>query len=160
MDITTMLSEQFLIPFFFVLAVTFGALNLSKVFGPRSKSINIVIAIVIGFFAATYEPFVTTLFDYLPMLTWFFVVVFLIVFVLEIAKRHGGNEETITQTLAVTGIALLVFLSIGVYTLRNMVQMSTTMFNNIFMIIGLVFFIVMAMTAIKQGPGKAPKKQE
>jgi len=72
------LSMQFMIPFLFILAIIFGVLQLASPI--KNKAANLIIALAISFFAASYGPFMTILWSYLPSITWFFIVMFFIVF--------------------------------------------------------------------------------
>ncbi|MDD5416536.1 MAG: hypothetical protein PHU12_01015, partial [Candidatus Aenigmarchaeota archaeon] len=73
-DITT----QFLISFLFILAIVFGVLE--KASPIKNKAANLIIALAISAFSASYTPFMSVLWSYLPSVTWFFIVMFFLVF--------------------------------------------------------------------------------
>ncbi len=107
-------NQQFLITFLFTLAVVFGVVELSKVF-KGNKAVALVISLAIALFAAGYAPFQTTLWNLLPNITWFFIVLFLVAFGLELfGVRRGsaipGREH---EGMIVSGAVLLILLTVG-----------------------------------------------
>lgn len=119
-DFSLLNQMGFLLPFLFVLAVVFGVLRIANVF-KGNPAVEMVIALVIAFFAATYQPFASMLLAYLPSITWFFVAMFFLVFVLQILGIRGKSAgEKPEQSLIIYGILLLLLFSIGVSTLKGL----------------------------------------
>ncbi len=70
---------EYAIPFFFLLAVVYGALGISGVF--KNRAVNLIIALVIALFGMTYQPFITWLYTIMPYAIALFIAVFFIGFV-------------------------------------------------------------------------------
>ncbi len=95
------------IPFFFMLAVVFGALEVGGVF--QNRGVKIVISLAIAFFAATFEPAVGFIFGILPYATIFFIIVFFIGFVKKIFTKEGGAKDwTIIAVILILFLILLI----------------------------------------------------
>ncbi len=149
------ITTEFLIIFLFIFALTFGALRIANVF-KGMKAINAIIALVIAFFAATYQPFVTALWSYLPMLSWFFVIVFLIGILLELKNKilpKGTSPASKSTTVIITAMAMLVFLTIGVSFIPNLSFIDQ---DNLYMLIGLVFLVGLFLAAGSLGDPNLP----
>ena len=71
--------EPFL-PFFFVLAIVFGLLQIIDVF--NKKSVNLIISLVFASFAAGYKPFIEFFFQYFGLVLWAFIILFFIAFII------------------------------------------------------------------------------
>ena len=107
---------QFFVPFLFVLAVTLGALSFAKVF---NGAVRTVVALALALFAISYAPFVTVLWKWLPIITWFFIAMFMFAFILKLFGLHGGKTPKATgETLILGGVALLLLMSVGWMILR------------------------------------------
>lgn len=142
-DLSLLGQTQFLIPFLFVLAVVFGVLRIGKVF-KGNPAVEMVIALVIAFFAASYQPFTSVLFQYLPSITWFFIAMFFLVFILEIfGIRKPKEKEEHEKNLIIYGILLLILFSIGVSRLEGLAVQIPLIGGgeNIALLIGLIFII-------------------
>jgi hypothetical protein len=102
---------QFFIPFLFILAVTLGALTYAKVF---TSPVRAVVAIALAMFASVYTPFTHALWNWLPGITWFFIFMFMLAFIMKlfgIGEAH--HKRPPTETLIIGGFALLLLFSIG-----------------------------------------------
>lgn len=138
--------SQFFLTFLFVLAVVFGVLQLTKVF--KSSAVNVVIAIVIGIFAASFQPFVTTLWTFLPAITWLFVILFFVAFILELfglRKPHAGGEDK-TLTMILTGVVIVIFVTIGVNFLPNIPAIGT---QNLMVLLALALMFIIFYAAFR-----------
>ena len=94
------------IPFFFMLAVVFGALEVGGVF--QNSGVKVIISLVIAFFAASFEPASAFVFSILPHATAFFIIVFFLGFV---KKLFTGQDKKIDWTMiAVLSILFLILL--------------------------------------------------
>ncbi len=144
-DLSLLNQTGFLIPFLFVMAVVFGVLRIANVF-KGNPAVEMIISLVIAFFAATYQPFSAVLFLYLPGITWFFVAMFFLVFVLEIFGIRGkkaADKESAEKNMIIYGVLLLVLFSIGVSRLQDLpVQLPLIGGGeNIALLVGLIFII-------------------
>jgi len=94
-----------ILPFFLVLAIVYGALDVGGVF--KNKKINFLIATIFGFFSITSDVIVEFIYTILPYATIFFIVVFFLGF-LKNAISFGKRDYTL---LMVCIGLLLLFLS-------------------------------------------------
>ncbi|MFB6088215.1 MAG: hypothetical protein ABEK36_00370 [Candidatus Aenigmatarchaeota archaeon] len=143
--------EPFL-PFFFVLAVVYGVLNVADIF--EKKSVNLIISLVFAFFAIGYSPFVSFFFRYFGVLLWSFIIIFFIAFVLEalgVRKGESSSERKEDMGILIVGIVILIFI-----TVIGDSGTSFTMLNsqNFLMVIGLVLFALIFYFAYSHGPAK------
>ena len=144
------LTMDFLIPFIFVLAIVFGALEMAGVF--KNKAVHFIIAIVIAFFASSYQPFLAVLSNYLPYILWFFVAVFFIGFLLKILGLRKG-EGDIQTTMIIYAVILFILLAVG-WTLADQVQLDLPIIGgteNVVVIITLVIIAIIFFLAFKAG---------
>ena len=99
-----------LLPFFFLLAIVYGSLEISKVF--KNKAVNAIIAIVLGLFAVItpgVSAFILTIMPYAA-------VVFVIVFFIGFLKSFfvGKDEEKdYTIPVIIAGLILIFIASQG-----------------------------------------------
>ncbi len=146
------LTEEFLIPFLFTLAIVFGALRYARIFGDN-VAVQMIIALVIAYFASTYEPFVSTLYAYLPNITWFFVAMFFIAFLMEVfglGKKEKGEPEI---NLYISGMLLLILITIGITQIQNFSH-EIPLFGsteNLALLLGIIFILGIFYFAYKSG---------
>lgn len=93
------------IPFLFMLAIVYGAMEVSGVF--KKQAVKVIIALVIAIFAATYEPAVTLIFQILPFATLFFIGAFFLGFVASLFKEGRGGGKDWTLLILVFGLFLV-----------------------------------------------------
>ncbi len=152
-DIIFGFSSTFAIPFLFTLAIVFGALQLGSPI--KNKAANLIIALVIAFFAATYSPFVTTLNAILPTITWFFIILFLIAFVLEVfgLRRKEVGPGSSADKMMVTGVVLFILLSLGISFFSNTVTQVPFIGStqNLFLLVVVIFILIIFWAAYKVG---------
>lgn len=150
-------NQQFFIPFLFVLAIVFGILELSKVFR-GNRAVVAIISIVIAFFAASNAQFTSMLFQFLPSITSFFIIMFFIAFLMEmIGLGKGGKlrEEGTETRVMVLGLVLVVFIAIGVDSISEILPfISFIGESNFLIIIGLVLLFMIFFAAYKIGAQK------
>ncbi len=108
------INEQFVLPFLFTLAVVFGILRVANVFS-GNKAVELIIAFVFAYFSATYQPFVTLFFRYLPGLTEFFIGVFLLVFLIEVFGLRKTTQQDKNTNIVIYGFLLLFIMSFSEY---------------------------------------------
>jgi len=99
---------EFLLPFLLVFAVVFGILQKSNIFGAGNKSINAVVALVLGLLITSQFEVVQSLTSFLPKMSMFIIVAMM--FLIFIALFAGDINEGIGGWLlwVVSGIAIVV----------------------------------------------------
>jgi hypothetical protein len=111
-DFTMFQSQQFLIPFLFVLAVVFGAVNASNVF--RNRGVNLLVSVALAFFAASNTSFISFLWSQFGSISIFFIAMFFIIFTLEaFGVRKGQKGKDSSDALVINGAILFLLFSIG-----------------------------------------------
>ena len=98
-DLTTML------PFFLVLAIVYGALEVSKVF--QNKGVKAIIAVVIAFFSISSPAVVEFLFSILPYAALFFIAFFFLGFISSFLKGKEGEKKDVGLVLVVLALVLI-----------------------------------------------------
>ncbi|MCD6477177.1 MAG: hypothetical protein J7K26_03405 [Candidatus Aenigmarchaeota archaeon] len=148
---------DFFIPFLFVLAIVLGVLEFTL--KNWSKPVKVVISLAIAFFAVSYPPFVATLWSYLPSITWFFIIMFFLVFIMEvfgIRKNHRVDKEA----MIIQGAVLFILLGTGYFIVQNL-PITTLPFigntENLIFLIGIIFILLLFWSAFKVGPEKQQK---
>ncbi len=116
MAIITGLEDQILIAFLFVLAVVFGALNLVNIF--KSRAANFIIALALGAFAVSNAAFIATLNSLIPNLTWFFILIFLIAFTMELFGIRK-TAESHTEGMIMNAAVLLILFGVGAQIIQT-----------------------------------------
>jgi hypothetical protein len=144
------MEEQLVITFLFVLSIVFGALRISNVL--RSGPASFLLSLAVAAFASMYAPFTATLWTYMPSLTWFFIIVFLIAFVFEmfgVRKGGGGGSEAMVVNAAI----LLILLTVGwrVAKTFNVQVPYIGSSENLIFLLGFVFIISILWSAMKTG---------
>lgn len=150
-DVVSLQSEQTLIPFLFVLAIVFGVLDLSKIFGNRG--VNFLIALALAYFTITNTAFVTLLLSYFGSITAFFIIMFFIAFILEVFGLRKGQHSPTLSMIINAGI-LFILLSVGFLYAE---QIPTFPYigggqNLIFLFI-IIFILVIFWSAFRIGAG-------
>lgn len=149
--------NEFLIPFLFTLAIIFGSLRYAKIFGNNS-AVQMIIAIVLAYFASTYEPFVSTLYAYFPSITWFFIAMFFIVFVLEVfGLRKGTDKKDHELNMVIYGVLLLLLMTIGISQARAFGIYEIPFIGNLenlAVLLGIIFILGIFYFAYKAGENK------
>ena len=142
------MEEQVVITFLFILAVVFGALRISNVL--KSGPAAFLMALAVAAFAALYAPFTAMLWAYMPSMTWFFIIVFLIAFVFEMFGIRKGGQGGSDAMIVNAGI-LLVMITVGwrmAQTFKANIPFIGSAENLIFLL-GLIFVIAIFWSAMK-----------
>ena len=148
-------AAQFGLPFLLIFALVYGALTSAGTF-KENRAVNVLISLVISFFAITYEPLITGIWDNMPLLIGLLFVVFAAVIVKRaIAKVKVPGEKkgppSPEKFLAFIIISIVILLAIGGFRepVRKALDMEQEAANSLFFIIGLVFFIILIWAVIK-----------
>ncbi len=149
------LDANFVIPFLFVLAVVFGVLRISKAF-KSNAAVEVIISLVIAFFAATYSPFTAILFSILPTITLFFIAMFFIVFILEIIGVRGNRGGNRVTNIIMYGILILVLFTIIANYSNLIPDLGIISPEDLALGVGLIFVLSIFWSAYQMGPGEAP----
>jgi hypothetical protein len=131
-----------MIPFLFMLAIVYGALDVSGVF--KNRRVNALIAVVFAFFTLTYAPASEFINLIMPFAIIFFVVFFFIGFMIKIAKK--GVEKDYNLIIIIAGLILLLLATQGPGLINNFLPGFEEQANNI-MIISAIVFIGLIMLA-------------
>ena len=129
-DMFSMLSMETLLPFFLVLAITYGALEVSKVFANRG--VKAIIAVVFAFFAILNSQVIAFINSILPYAAVFFVVIFLVWIVLKplMGKKAEGEKRDPVIIVVILVLVLIILArlqatgdlpSYGFFTSENLI---------------------------------------
>jgi hypothetical protein len=102
------ISPDTLLPFFFILAIVWGALEVSDVF--RNKAVKAIISLVIAFFAVSSGEVMAFLNQMFPFAILFFIAAFFLAFLL---KPFRGGDKKIDYTLLVIVLVLVLLFLAG-----------------------------------------------
>jgi hypothetical protein len=154
-----LLSMDFLIPFFFIFAIIYGALEISGVF--KNKAVKAIIAVALGFFAISNADVVAFIHQVLPYAAVFFVVVFFIGFIAKPFRGRGGEgggKRDPLLFLVVLGLLLIIFAQLGTPSSPFYPDISSTILGNETVLwgIGIVILIFMFYYAYTQSRESAP----
>jgi hypothetical protein len=134
-----------LIPFLFILAIVYGALDVSGVF--RNKRVNALIALVFAFFSLTYEPAILFINQIMPFAIIFFVAFFFLGFVIKVARK--GVDKDYTLLIIILGLVLLLFATQGPGFIDSFVPGFEEQASNIMMAVAIVFIGVILLAAYR-----------
>ncbi len=134
-----------LVPFLFMLAIVYGALDVSGVF--KNKRVNALIALAFAFFSLTYEPAILFINQIMPFAIMFFVAFFFLGFVIKIAKK--GVDKDYTLLIIILGLVLLLFATQGPGFISGFVPGFEEQASNIMMAAAVVFIGVILLAAYR-----------
>lgn len=152
------LTTNFMIPFLFVLAIVFGVLQVASPI--KNKAANLIIAVTISFFASSYQPFLTILWSYLPSITWLFIVMFFIVFMMEIFGIRGKKAAEPDKVI-ISGVVLLILLTVG-WSVIKLIPIEVPLIGsgeNLILFFGIIFTLMVFWGAYKMGAGEPPAQK-
>ena len=133
------------LPFFLVFAIVYGALEVSGVF-KKNKSVNAIIALVLGALAVTSEQVVALTFTFMPYAAILFIIVFFLGFILTPFREK--EEEKDFSLMAIIFVLIILFLaSQGQQMIIDMFPALATSGENIFTLAGLLLVIVIIFAA-------------
>lgn len=140
-----LISLDFMIPFFFIFAIVYGALEVSGVF--RNRAVKAIIAVALGFFAVSNAEVVSFIHQVLPYAAIFFVVVFFISFIAKPFRGRGGEpgKRDPLLLLVVLSLLLIIFAQLATPSSPFYPDISSTILGdqNVLWGIGIVIVIFM-----------------
>lgn len=137
-----------LVSFVFVLAVMYGSLEASGLFkkdDKGSKSVNVLVSLVIAFFGAQYPPLTSFLSVWVPQLTVLIIGLFFLAFVSKLLLSiKGEKQNTDWGLLVVIGVLVLLVLETtgGEWLWRFGFDPDMIMMITAFGIFGIILFAV------------------
>lgn len=108
-DFAMLQTTEFLIPFLFSLAVIFGILEVTRIFG-RNRAVNFIVSFTLSFFAIIYPGFVDFMWANFGLVAIFFIAMFFITFVF---KTLGIGSKNSKDSILINGAILFVLLSLS-----------------------------------------------
>ena len=107
-----------LIPFLFVLAVTYGALEVSKVF--ESKGVKGIISLVMGLFTISAPGLADFIYLIMPYAAAIFIIFFFLGFIKSFFKEDKqGKKMDLVLPVIIAGLILIFIASQGMDTIRR-----------------------------------------
>lgn len=94
-----------LLPFLFILAVVYGALEFSDVF--KNRGVKVIIAVVLAFFAASSAEAIVFINFILPYAAFFFVAFFFLAFVLSFFKGDKKGEKDYIPLIVILALIVI-----------------------------------------------------
>jgi len=155
MAVEQFMNLEFLVPFLFVFAIIFGALSYNQDKGGKtffSKPVNVVLSLALSIFAAYYTPVTVTLWEYMPQMIWFFVIVFFLGFIKKLMSGGKGGMGA-AGPLA---ISFLLLLTVG-WSILEAIPFDIPIIGtgeNLIFLFGLIFIIALFWGTMKLGSGK------
>lgn len=143
-----LLSMELLLPFFLVLAIIYGALEVSKVFDNRA--VKGIIAAVFAFFAIMNAQVVSLINVILPYAAGFFVVIFIIWMVIKPFRGRGGGGGDPTVLVVILVLVLILLARLGT---EGYIQNNFLTDPNFLWLIGIIVVLVIIWKAYKMGSG-------
>ena len=136
----------FVLPFLLVLAIVYGALDLSGLF--RKNAVNLLISLVIAFLAMSNTSVAATVAAIMPWAALLFIAVFFIKFLLSIFKSKGERDYTLL--IIVLGLVVIFMLGQGTQLVQDWMPPGFPVTEeNFLLIIGVVIIIAIFYAAYR-----------
>ena len=148
------ISFEVFLPFMLVLAIIYGALEVSKVF--KNRAVKGIIAMVFAFFAVMNSQVVAFINAILPYAAAFFVVIFIIWIVLKPIRgeKKPGEQKNMDSAILLIVILVLVLVLLARMSVSDYWPESSLLSNsNLIWIIGIAIAAVILWKAYKIGSG-------
>lgn len=141
-------------PLLFMIAVIYGALEVSGVF--RNRKVNAVVAVCIGTMSMTYQPLVEFIYTFMPYAAMVFIVFFLFGFVKKsmFGEKKGDKPRDWTLLIIVGGLLMVVLgWAGGEYDsmLGSIAMIFGTNSENLMWIIGFIVFLGLLWFTYQKG---------
>ncbi len=94
-----------MIPFFFVLALVYGSMEVAEVF--KNRGVKVVISVAVAFFAVSSPQVVELINWVMPYAAIFFIAFFLLGFVMSFFKGKGGESKDYIPILVILALVLV-----------------------------------------------------
>ena len=133
-----------LIPFFFVFAIVYGSLELSKVF--KNKGVNGIISIVVALFTMINPAVSTFIYGVMPYAIALFVVVFFIGFIRGLFSGDKKGDKDYTLPVIIVGL-LLIFVASQRDTISRWLPSLSFLGSDNFMVVVVLFLIAIILYA-------------
>ncbi len=139
---------DFALPFLFVLAIVYGALEMGSPI--KNKAVRTIISLVISFVAVSTQGVVDLINQMIPYAAIMFIIVFFFGFV---RKSIEGKQKDYTLIIIVAGLVLIFLASQGIETLNALLPYTFPLdTENFLTIIGIVLIIAIIYAAyLKHG---------
>lgn len=139
----------FILPFMFVLAVVYGALDLAAVF--KKKAVNAIIALVVAAFAISNTAIVDSIIAAMPWAAMLFIILFFIKFVLSFFKTGKGEKKDYTLIVIILALVAIFMASQGTQLIQDWLPGGFPVTEeNLILIIGIVVIIAILYAAYKK----------
>ena len=137
---------QLMIPFIFMLAIVFGALDVAGVF--KNKRVNMMIAMVFALFTLTYQPAIDFINGIMPIAIILFIVFFFIGFAIKAVKKEVNKDWTL-----VIIIITLVFLGLATQNslITGLLPGLAEQWNTMITIVAIVLVGMLLLAAYRRG---------
>lgn len=133
------------IPWLFVFAIVYGALEISNVM--KDKKVNAVIAFVVAFLAITSPPVIKFIFSVVPYATIVFVIVFFIGFLTSpLRGKKEGEAPDYTLAMSVIALLFIFFIQMGTDFVTSVFGLSA---ENLLVGAGLVMIVLVLFLGYK-----------
>jgi len=137
----------FMLPFLFMLAIVYGALDLAAVF--KKKAVNVIIALVVAIFAVSNAGVVASIVAVMPWVAMLFIALFFIKFILSMFKPGEGGRDY-TLLIVILGLIAIFMLSQGTQLIQDWLPGGFPVTeDNLILIIGIVIVVAILFAAYK-----------
>jgi hypothetical protein len=140
-----------IIPFIFMLAIVFGALDVSGVF--KNKRVNALIALVFALFTLTYQPAIDFINQIMPIAIILFIAFFFIGFIIKMGKQ--GVNKDYTLIIVIASLVLLAMATQG-SLISGFLPGLAEQWNNMVAAIAVVLVGVILFAAYRKGSKAKP----
>lgn len=131
--------------FIFVFALVFGLLGSIKRF---DRTVNLIIAAVIAFFAVMFEPFVAAVQTVLPIAAIILVILFFFIVIKDIFKGEVQGADTLPVVVALA----LSLLLLGIFSPQIGFELPGLDPRNTVWLFGIIIIIFIFVAAYKHNP--------
>ncbi|MCX6817271.1 MAG: hypothetical protein NTU57_00250 [Candidatus Aenigmarchaeota archaeon] len=131
-----MFSMEILLPFFLVLAIVYGALEVSKVFS--NKGVKAIIAVVFAFFAIMNSQVVTFINSILPYAAMIFVVIFIAWILLKPLRGENKDGKKKDPVLIIVILVLVMVLLARMQATDYLPENSILSNTNLIWVVGIL----------------------
>jgi len=136
------------IPFFFILAIVYGALEVGGVF--KNKGVKLLIALAIAAISITNVQIVEIINQYLPYAAIFFITFFFLGFIAKVFKGKKGENKDWFLIIVVVALVLILFARQG-DTFRQFFDSTPISYENFVIILAALIMALVFYAAYKKG---------